>query len=108
MSEAQSRDLDLRAFFGGFTAEVPVEGVPACVLGRTPREPPKTLDSAMMLPNGQLEIFRYIQRYIVDRYKARSLRCKPCVHASRCEGMHINYIRAHGYELMQPVLADAE
>jgi len=61
-----------------------------------------------MTPDGQLEIFRYIQRYIVDRYKARSLRCKPCVHASRCDGMHINYIRAHGYGLMQPVLADAE
>lgn len=108
MSEAQSRDLDLRAFFASFTAEVPVEGVPACVIGRTPRVPPKTLDSAMMKPDGELEIFRYIQRYIVDRYKARSLRCKPCVHASRCEGMHINYIRAHGYELMQPVLSDAE
>jgi hypothetical protein len=108
MSEAQSRDVDLRAFFGRFTAMVPVEGVPACVLGRTPRETPRTLDTAMMTPDGQLEIFRYIQRYIVDRYKARSLRCKPCVHASRCDGMHINYIRAHGYELMQPVLADAE
>ena len=108
MSEAQAYDIDLRPFFAHFTADVPVEGVPACVLGRTPREPPKTLDSAMMLPSGQLEIFRYIQRYIVDRYKAQSLRCKPCVHASRCDGMHINYIRAHGYELMQPVLADAE
>ena len=108
MSEAQAYDIDLRPFFARFTADVPVEGVPACVLGRTPREPPKTLDSAMMLPSGQLEIFRYIQRYIVDRYKARSLRCKPCLHASRCDGMHINYIRAHGYELMQPVLADSE
>jgi len=108
MSEAQAHDIDLRAFFARVTAEVPVEGVPACVIGRTPREPLKTLDSSMMLPNGQLEIFRYIQRYIVDRYKARSLRCKPCVHASRCDGMHINFIRAHGYELMQPVLADAE
>ncbi len=108
MSEAQAYDVDLRAFFGRFGAEVPVEGVPACVIGRTPREPAKTLDASMMTPDGQLEIFRYIQRYIVDRYKARSLRCKPCVHASRCDGMHINYIRAHGYELMQPVLADAE
>jgi MoaA/NifB/PqqE/SkfB family radical SAM enzyme len=108
MSEAQAHDIDLRTFFSRFTAEVPVEDVPACVLGRAPREPLKTLDSSMMLPNGQLEIFRYIQRYIVDRYKARSLRCKPCVHASRCDGMHINYIRAHGYDLMQPVLADAE
>lgn len=108
MSEAQTHDIDLRTFFARLTAEVPVEGVPACVLGRAPREPLKTLDSSMMLPNGQLEIFRYIQRYIVDHYKARSLRCKPCVHASGCDGMHINYIRAHGYGLMQPVLADAE
>lgn len=108
MSEAKARDVDLRTFFVQFTADVPVEGVPACVIGRSPRKPPKTLDSAMMLPSGQLEIFRYIQRYIVDRYKSLSLRCKPCVHASRCDGMHINYIRAHGYGLMQPVLSDAE
>lgn len=111
MSEAQARDVDLRAFFAQVTAAVPVEGVPACVLGRDPRATPKTLDSAMMTADGQLEIFRYIQRYIVDRYKARSLRCKPCVHVDRCDGMHINYIRAHGYELLQPVLqplADAE
>lgn len=108
MSEARARDVDLRGFFARFTETVPVEGVPACVTGRAPRRPPATLDAAMMTPDGQLEVFRYIQRYIVDRYKARSLRCKPCVHASACEGMHINYIRAHGYELMQPVLADAE
>ena len=108
MSEAQERDVDLRGFFSRFTSEVPVEGVPACVTGRAMREVPGTLDTAMMLPDGQLEIFRYIQRYIQDLYKARSLRCKPCVHASRCDGMHINYIRAHGYELMQPVLTDAE
>lgn len=108
MSEAKAHDVDLRAFFGRFAAEVPVEGVPACVTGRAPRQSPRTLDTAMMRPDGQLEIFRYIQRYIQEHYKARSLRCKPCVHASGCDGMHINYIRAHGYELMQPVLADAE
>ena len=108
MSEAKAQDVDLRAFFGRFAAEVPVEGVPTCVTGRAPRQPVRTLDTAMMRPDGQLEIFRYIQRYIQEHYKARSLRCKPCVHASRCDGMHINYIRAHGYELMQPVLADAE
>jgi hypothetical protein len=62
----------------------------------------------MMTPDGQLEVFRYIKRYIAEHYRARSLRCKPCVHADTCDGMHINYIRAHGYGLMQPVLADAE
>jgi hypothetical protein len=62
----------------------------------------------MMAPEGGLEIFRYARRYIQEHYRARSLRCKPCVHHDRCEGMHINYIRAHGYGVMQPVLADAE
>ena len=107
MSEAQARDVDLRAFFARFGAsEVPVEGVPACVTGRPPREGPRTVDTAMMLPSGQLEIFRYVQRYIGEHYRAKSLRCKPCVHAASCSGLHINHIRAHGYGLLQPVLAE--
>lgn len=108
LSDAARHDVDLREFFSRFTAPVPAEGVPACVTGRT--EPPRspTLDAAMMTPDGQLEAFRYIKRYIAEHYRARSLRCKPCVHADACDGMHINYIRAHGYGIMQPVLADAE
>jgi hypothetical protein len=57
----------------------------------------------MMTPEGRIEIFRYTKRYILEHYRAKSLRCKPCVHFAACEGMHINYIRAHGYSLMQPV-----
>jgi MoaA/NifB/PqqE/SkfB family radical SAM enzyme len=108
LSDAARHDVDLRDFFSRFTAQVPAEGVPACVTGRA--EPPRspTLDATMMTPDGQLEVFRYIKRYIAEHYRARSLRCKPCVHADTCDGMHINYIRAHGYGLMQPVLADAE
>ncbi|MBK8696885.1 MAG: radical SAM protein [Deltaproteobacteria bacterium] len=108
LSDAARHDVDLRDFFSRFTAPVPAEGVPACVTGRA--EPPRspTLDAAMMTPDGQLEVFRYIKRYIAEHYRARSLRCKPCVYADTCDGMHINYIRAHGYGLMQPVLADAE
>lgn len=105
LSEAADNDVDLREFFSRFTAPVPVEGVPACVTGRPPRPMVETLDTAMMQPDGQLEIFRYIKRYIVSHYYARSRRCSACVHVSVCPGMHINYIRAHGYGVMQPVTA---
>ncbi len=53
-------------------------------------------------------LLRILRRWKIRPMPKPSLRCKPCVHASRCDGMHINYIRAHGYEFMQPVLADAE
>ena len=108
LSDAARHDVDLRDFFARFTAPVPVEGVPACITGRAQPPSPALLDTTMMTPDGQLEVFRYIKRYIAEHYKARSLRCKPCVHAAACDGMHINYIRAHGYGAMQPVLADAE
>jgi hypothetical protein len=107
LTESQTNDVDLRAFFEDFAHPVPVEGVPACVLGRAPRAERPLLDTAMMDANGRLEIFRYTQRYILAHYRTKSLRCAPCVHAASCTGMHINYVRAHGYDLMQPVTATA-
>ncbi len=108
MTESAQHDIDLRGFFAGFAHALPVVGVPACVTGRPAPTSPRVLDTAMMSPEGGLEIFRYTRRYIQDHYRAKSLRCRPCVHFDACEGMHINYIRAHGYDVMQPVLADAE
>lgn len=103
LTEAGAHDVDLSEFFARFTADVPVENVAACILGRPPRPRPATLDTSMMRPDGRLEIFRYTRRYILDRYYAKSLRCTGCAHASRCDGMHINWIRAHGFAPLQPV-----
>jgi MoaA/NifB/PqqE/SkfB family radical SAM enzyme len=103
LTESAENDVDLRAFFGQFQRPVAVEGVPACVTGREPKHRPTTLDTAMMTPDGKLEIFRYAKRYIVEHYLTKSLRCKTCSHNATCDGMHVNYVRAHGYDLMQPV-----
>ncbi len=103
LTESSEHDLDLRAFFGDFTHQVPVEGVPACVLGRPPRERPRVLDTAMMSSEGRVEIFRYARRYLKEHYSTKSLRCKGCAHDEKCDGMHVNFVRAHGYALMQPV-----
>lgn len=105
LTESKEHDVDLRAFFAEFRHEVPCEGIPACVTGRGPRARPPVLDTAMMAPEGGLEIFRFTKRYILERYWTKSLRCKGCRFFESCEGMHVNYVRAHGYDVMQPVEA---
>jgi len=105
VTESRDNDVDLRAFFAEFSHEVPVEGVPACVLGRLPREPGKVLDLAMLAEDGRPEPFRYIARYIERHYRALSLRCEGCVHREGCEGLHVNYVRAHGFSAMEPVVS---
>jgi len=103
LTESAEQDVDLRAFFEQWRHVVPVEGVPACVLGREPREPTPTLDGAMLDDTGTLEIFRYAKRYVRSRFFTKSLRCKECRYEVQCSGLHINYVRAHGYGVMQPV-----
>lgn len=104
LTESAERDLDLPVFFSRFTHPVPVDDVPSCAIGRPARKRREMLDTSMMSLSGKLEIFRYIKRYILDRYWRKSLRCKTCMYNADCRGMHISYIRAHGFALMQPVL----
>ncbi len=108
LTESAERDLDLPALFLEFKHPVPVDDVPSCVIGRPARKRRELLDTSMMSLDGKLEIFRYIKRYILARYWRKSLRCKTCVYNQDCRGMHISYIRAHGFALMQPVEAGRE
>ena len=103
VTEAAERDVDLRPFFSRVSAELAVEGVPACILGRAPMPRPPMLDTAMRGGDGQLEIFRYTRRYILESYRTKSLRCRDCVEDARCDGVHVNFVRAHGYAQMQPI-----
>ncbi len=107
LTSSAAEDLELPAFFAAFTLPVPVEDVPACILGRAPQARPVVLDGAMLTDEGRIEIFRYARRYVLDRFYTKSLRCKTCVHDAGCRGLHINYVRAHGYAVMVPVTATA-
>lgn len=107
VSEARARDVELREFFAAFTAPVPVENVPACILGRAPRPTPATADAAMLRADGRLEIFRFTRRFIADGFYAKALRCRGCRQDARCRGQHVNHIRAHGFAAMTPIVDDA-
>lgn len=108
-SEALEHDVDLPAFvaamrsrFADFDA-VPIEGAPACLIGRTPRRAPPTLDTAMLAPGGGLEIFRYARRFVQGHDRVKSLRCRDCTHVDDCDGVHVNWVRAHGFASLQPL-----
>lgn len=116
LTEAREHDVDLRDFFQRFAGKTtPVEEVAPCMLGRDPRARPPTLDLAAFsappaadvassdFPRATLEIFRWTRRYLMTGYMTRSLRCGTCVHAPSCAGMHVNFVRAHGYATMVPV-----
>ncbi|HWB80415.1 MAG TPA: radical SAM protein [Nannocystaceae bacterium] len=84
-------------------ADAPIEGVPACLLGRAPRAAARVLDTTMLAPDGGLEIFRYTRRFVHAHDRVKSLRCRACVHESGCAGVHVNWVRAHGFASLSPV-----
>jgi hypothetical protein len=107
LTESARFDSDWSTVFARLSKDVPVEGVPACILGRQPRARRRVLDVSMRAADGRLEIFRYTRRYIEEGYRTKSLRCATCRENSRCEGVHINYVRAHGYAPLRPLLQES-
>lgn len=103
LTTSAEQDVELKALVGRLESEVPIEDVPPCIAGERARPPRRVLDTAMMTPEGELEIFRYARRFVATEYRVKSLRCRPCRHYATCTGLHVNYVRAHGFAAMQPV-----
>jgi hypothetical protein len=95
--------VDLRAFFASYPHAVPVENVPACVLGRPPRPHPRTLDVAMLGPDARLDMAAYTRRYVADAYYTKAVRCGTCKENASCRGVHVNWVRAHGFAALTPI-----
>jgi MoaA/NifB/PqqE/SkfB family radical SAM enzyme len=102
VTEAREGDVDA-PFFTRLDPRARVENVPACIAGRDPVREPTIFDAAMTRPDGSLEIFRYADRFIHDRYYVKSLRCRSCAKNASCPGVHVNYARAHGFTVMRPL-----
>lgn len=80
-----------------------VEAIPACLSGRPPRRRPAVFDAGNLGADGKLDIFGYAHRFIEEHYYTKSRRCRDCIHDLECEGVHINFVRSHGYAPLQPV-----
>jgi len=102
VSDAQTSDIDTRAFFQTYPHLLPVENVPTCIAGRPVRPKPNMLDAAMLGPDARVDMVAYTKRYIADGFYTKALRCKDCRETASCRGVHVNWVRAHGFGALEP------
>jgi MoaA/NifB/PqqE/SkfB family radical SAM enzyme len=102
VSRAHERDVDLAAFFASYPHDVPIENVPECIAGRPTRAPARTLDLAMLGADGRVDMSAFTGRYVADAFYTKALRCKHCALDASCRGVHVNWVRAHGFGALTP------
>lgn len=54
--------------------------------------------------NPEYTVEDYTKKYIKELYRKKSLRCMKCKYNNTCEGIHINFIRSYGFDILQPIL----
>ena len=81
-----------------YAHEVPVENVPACILGRAPRKHPRTLD-ARDARLGRAHRHDGVHQALRGRrllHEGAPLR-DVLRRTQACRGVHVNWVRAHGF-----------
>ncbi len=102
-STALSRDVDLRAFFASYPHHLPVENVPRCIAGERARPEPVTADAAVLGPDGRVAMHAFTRRFVQDGFYTKPVRCRTCAEDARCRGVHVNWVRAHGFSALEPL-----
>ncbi len=78
------------------------EALPRCLAPRAVL-PRARIEAATLRPDGLLDLFPWAERYVAERSRTRSLRCGGCAETDRCDGAHVNEVRAHGFSFMRPI-----
>ena len=108
MEEAASRDPDWAAFFRALPGPVRAQNLPACLCpGATIERPLRVLDHHLFYAEGQMAIDPFVEAYIANEYRAKSLRCRTCPADAWCSGGHVQSLRARGFRQLQPLESDA-
>jgi MoaA/NifB/PqqE/SkfB family radical SAM enzyme len=99
---------DLSSFCRQLPRSIRTEQIPACISGREPDSPRSRLDAQMLGPDARIDMGKYAQRYIADRFLTKSRRCAGCKYDGACPGVHVNFVRAHRYAALEPVVEAAQ
>ncbi len=95
-------DVDLRSLFASLPFAVRTEDIAPCLSGIVPQPHVEALDMESFDEHGQLDAQRFIGVYVRHGFMTKSLRCSSCPMTATCRGMHVNWVRAHGYASMRP------
>ncbi len=66
---------------------------------------PRTLDVAMLGGDARIDMPAFTKRYVADAYYTKALRCGTCSENASCRGVHVNWVRAHGFAPLTPLVA---
>ena len=106
MEDALESDLaDPAVFFRQLDLPICVSGLPACLCpgARLVEEPMRLPVAVFDASTGRLAIDELARWHVSSRYRAKSTRCGGCPVADRCDGMHVNMVRARGFALARPL-----
>jgi hypothetical protein len=102
------RDVDLAAWMRQNKNRFRTENITPCLGGHAPDVGETWIDVSVFEPNGLANAFRFAQWFVVDGVRAKSLRCQYCTYNQNCQGMPLNFIRAHGFSVIQPALPSSQ
>lgn len=60
--------------------------------------------SAEVLTDEGIDVDRFASLFIRKLWMTKSLRCADCAYDRSCAGMHLNWVRAHGYRHMRAAI----
>ena len=109
MSEAKTNGVGPDELAALRAAGIRLMNVPKCV-GGDRAEPGihYELRRDMLDQKGHMMVTPYVQRYIVGEYYKKSVRCRECVVFDSCKGMHIQFLRTHGFRVLAPIVDEAQ
>lgn len=108
LSESREVDPDPDTLARLAALGIPLKNVPACIAGDASRPADHhTLPRHLVDRAGDLDIDHYVEHYVKSEYYAKSKRCRGCALDTTCRGMHINYLRNHGFKALQPLASEA-
>jgi hypothetical protein len=61
----------------------------------------------MLGPDARIHMQGFTPRYVADGFYTKALRCSGCSENESCRGVHVNWVRAHGFAALSPI-ASAE
>lgn len=103
-SAAAARDVrDFAVFAASLPESTRVENLPRCLAGPRWRAEPRTADAAVLGSDGRLVMTAFTQRFVEDGFYTKPVRCKSCSANASCRGVHVNWVRAHGFAPLVPL-----
>jgi pyruvate-formate lyase-activating enzyme len=98
---------DLRGLFSALPP-LRVSGVAPCLApGSRIVAAPRVLPVTLFDADGRLDLASLVEYHVRERYAVQSIRCRSCALADLCPGLPIQTVRAQGFQLAQPLTANA-